>query len=58
MIVAAGTGELRKQFTSTGSFEYPVGTVAGGDEYSPVTLTWNSATFAGTEHVGVRVADS
>jgi hypothetical protein len=59
MIVAAGTGELRKEFTSIGTFDFPVGTIAGGDEYSPVTLTFNSGTtFAGTEYVGVRVQDA
>jgi hypothetical protein len=45
MIVANGTGELRKAFTSTGSFTFPVGDNDGTAEYSPVTLNFTSGTF-------------
>jgi hypothetical protein len=61
MIVAAGTGELRKRFTSTLSdqplFIFPVGTTAGGNEYTPVELDFNSGTFNSEAYVGVRAVD-
>jgi hypothetical protein len=55
MILTSGSGELRKQFTTIGSYVFPVGTTG---EYTPATLTFTAATFSGTEHVGVRVEDS
>jgi hypothetical protein len=47
MVVATGTGELRKLFTSTGSFTYPVGDNDGSAEYSPVTLDFTAGSFNG-----------
>jgi len=55
MVVATGTGELRKQFASTGSFTFPVGDVTNNAEYSPVTLTFNSGTFPADNYIGVTL---
>jgi len=53
MILASGSGELRKVFTSTpSSFTFPVGT---GTTYSPVSLTLNSGTLS-SAYIGVKVA--
>jgi hypothetical protein len=41
MIIASGTGELRKTFTAAGSFTYPIGDNVGTAEYSPATLTFS-----------------
>jgi hypothetical protein len=62
MIVAASTGELRKRFSSAVSnqpaFTFPVGTVAGGNEYTPVVLDFNSGTFGASAYVSVKLEDS
>ena len=52
MIVATGTGELRKTFTTTGSFTFPVGDENG--YYSPVTLNFISGTFS-SAYAGVNL---
>jgi hypothetical protein len=61
MIVASGSGELRKRFPSGISnqlpFTFPVGTTAGGNEYTPVELDFNSGNFNSEAYVGVRVVD-
>jgi hypothetical protein len=54
MIVATGTGELRKVFTGAGSFEFPVGSNTGTAEYSPVTLNFTSGTFA-SSYAGIKL---
>ena len=59
MIVADGTGELRKIFTGTGSFMFPIGDNSDGTaNYSPMTIDFASGTFAGGAYAGVRVTDS
>ena len=57
MIVASGTGELRRTFTSTGSYLYPIGDKTGTAEYSPVTVFVNSGSFANA-YIGVQVRDA
>jgi hypothetical protein len=56
MIVAEGTGELRKTYTSTGSFTFPVGDNTGTAEYSPVTLNFTSGSFS-SAYAAVRLAN-
>jgi hypothetical protein len=56
MIVASGNGELRKSFTTTNSFTYPVGDNTGTAEYSPVTLSFTSGTFTAA-YAGVKLAN-
>jgi hypothetical protein len=60
MIIATGTGELRKEFPEayTGSFTFPVGDNTGTPEYSPVTLTFSGGTFAAGNRVGMTLANS
>lgn len=58
MVVATGTGELRKEFASAGSFTYPVGDNTGAAEYSPVTLAFNSGTFGANNYAGVNLTDA
>ncbi|MGZ8558100.1 MAG: T9SS type A sorting domain-containing protein [Chitinophagaceae bacterium] len=54
-IQADGAGKLQKNFNATGSFTYPIG---DADEYSPFTLTLNSAIFGGSDYVSVNVTDA
>jgi hypothetical protein len=58
MIVASSTGAVRKQFTSTGSFTYPVGDNSGTTEYSPITVTITSGTFNTGAYFSIRVDDN
>ena len=58
MIVADGSGELRKIFTGTGSFTFPIGDNTGSAEYSPVTLNFTSGAFAGGAYAGARVTNA
>lgn len=59
MVVADGTGELRKIFTSNGSYTFPVGDNADGTaNFSPVTLTFNSGAYGSGAYAGVRVTDA
>jgi len=57
MIVATGTGELRKEFAAgyTGSFLFPVGDNTGTPEYSPLTLNVIGGTFIAGNYIGVRL---
>jgi len=61
MIVAASTGELRKRFASGTSdpspFTFPIGTIAGGNEYTPVVLDFGTSTFGAAAYVGAKVSD-
>jgi len=56
MIVADGNGELRKAFSATGSFTFPVGDNTGTTEYAPVTLNFISGTFTDA-YVGVNLVN-
>ncbi|MCA9951801.1 MAG: hypothetical protein KDE48_19250, partial [Anaerolineales bacterium] len=54
-----GEGELRKEYTSTGSpFTFPIGDDNGTAEYSPVDLTFSSGDFASGAYVSVCVVDA
>lgn len=58
MIIADGSGELRKEFSGTGSFTFPVGDNTGTAEYSPVTLNFTSGTFSPGAYAGVKLVDA
>jgi len=58
MVVATGTGELRKEFIATGSFTYPVGDNTSTAEYSPVTLNFSSGTFGSDAYAGVNLVNA
>jgi hypothetical protein len=55
MIVATNSGELRKPFTATGSYTFPVGDNTGTAEYSPVTINFTTGTFAAGAYAGVNL---
>ena len=58
MVVATANGEVRKFFTSTGSFTFPVGDNTGTPEFSPVTLNFTSGTFSAGAYLGIHLANS
>ncbi len=51
-------GEVRKIFTANGSYLFPLGNVAGTNEYSPITLNFTSGTYAGGAYAGTKVVNS
>jgi hypothetical protein len=57
MVVATGSGELRKTFTATGSFTFPVGDNTGTAEYSPATLNFTSGSFS-SAYAGVSLTNN
>jgi hypothetical protein len=57
MIVATGAGELRKVYSGTGSFVFPVGDATSTAEYSPVTLDFTSGSFS-SAYAGVKLSNS
>ena len=57
MVVATGSGQLRKEFLGIGSFTFPVGDNDGTAEYSPVTLDFASGTFA-SAYAGVKLVNA
>jgi len=57
MIVADGSGEVRKTYSATGSFTFPVGDNTGTAEYSPVTLNFTAGTFA-SAYAGVNLVNA
>ena len=60
MIVATGSGELRKEFvpgSTPGSCIFPVGDETGTPEYSPVTVSFTGGTFATGSYVGVKLSN-
>ncbi|NCA76314.1 MAG: hypothetical protein EOM90_08265, partial [Alphaproteobacteria bacterium] len=60
MVVATGTGELRKAFSTgfTGIFIWPVGDATNTVEYAPITVTITGGSFASDNYVGVRLVNS
>ena len=58
MIIATGSGELRKSYAGTGSFLFPVGDNTGTVEYTPVTLNFTGGTFSQGNYVGVKLSNS
>ncbi len=58
MIIASGGSEVKKTFTSTGSFTFPIGDNTGTLEYSPVTVNVTSAGGFSSAYIGVSVADA
>lgn len=57
MIVINGSGELRKVFSSNGTYLFPIGEVTGTTEYTPATITVNSGSFSAGSYIGLRVID-
>jgi hypothetical protein len=57
MVLVSGAGQLRKVFSSSGSFMFPVGENTGTTEYTPITISVNSGDFTVDSYVGIRVID-
>jgi len=55
MIIAVGSGELRKQFSANGSYVFPIG---DGTTVSPMTLNFTQGTYDAGAYTGVRVTNS
>jgi hypothetical protein len=58
MVVASNTGQLRKEFSSAGSFTFPVGDNTGTPEYSPVTLNITAGAFGTGAYAGVNLVNA
>ncbi|MBL7903444.1 MAG: hypothetical protein JNL22_00340, partial [Bacteroidales bacterium] len=58
MIVATGSGQVRKSFSAAGSFTFPVGDNSGTAEYSPVTTQFTVGTFGSGNYVGVNLTNT
>jgi hypothetical protein len=56
MIIVNETGEVRRSFTSAGSYFFPIGELTGVKDYAPITVNVTSGTFA-IGYVGVSVVD-
>lgn len=57
MIVANGTGELRRSYTGMGSYTFPIGDMTDTVDYSPITINITAGTFS-SAYVGVAVVDA
>ncbi|MEI9921717.1 MAG: PKD-like domain-containing protein [Bacteroidota bacterium] len=57
MIIASGSGEVRRTFTGAGSYVFPIGDNTGTLEYSPITVNYTAGTFS-SAYVGVSVTDA
>ncbi|MCX6246898.1 MAG: hypothetical protein NTW10_04120 [Bacteroidetes bacterium] len=57
MILASGTGELRKTWSANGLFTFPVGDSVNATtiEYSPVGITFTSGTYPAGNYIGVSL---
>ena len=58
MIIATGSGELRKSFAGAGSFLFPVGDNIGTAEYTPVTLIFTGGSFSPGNYAGVKLSNT
>ncbi|NVO18463.1 MAG: chitobiase/beta-hexosaminidase C-terminal domain-containing protein [Bacteroidetes bacterium] len=59
MVIASGTGQLRKTFSATSatSYTFPVGDNTGTPEYSPVSLNFSTPSST-SGYVGVNLVNS
>ncbi|GGB68937.1 hypothetical protein GCM10007424_06130 [Flavobacterium suaedae] len=57
MIVADGDGLVRRPYTATGSYTFPVGEKVSNTTYSPIIVNVTSGTFSNA-YVGVNVRDA
>ncbi|MFT3796204.1 beta strand repeat-containing protein [Flavobacterium sp.] len=57
MIVADGGGEVRRTYTGTGSYTFPIGDKTMVAEYSPISVNVTAGTFA-SAYVAVSVTDA
>ena len=58
MIVADGSGTVKRKFATTGSYLFPIGELTGAPSYSPINVALTEGTFAADAFVGVNVVDA
>ncbi len=56
MIYSSSTGELRKTFSSNGSFTFPIGEITGTTEYSPCYINLTADVYS-SAYIGVNVTN-
>ncbi|OFX82263.1 MAG: hypothetical protein A2W99_09405 [Bacteroidetes bacterium GWF2_33_16] len=58
MIVTNGTGTMRKEFSTTGSFTFPIGEVTGTPEYSRAVISLSTGTtVTPPAYISIKVTD-
>ncbi len=57
MVVATGNGEVRKEYSTTEVFTFPVGDNTATAEYSPVSVDITAGTFAPGAYVGLNLVN-
>jgi hypothetical protein len=55
--LVAGTGLVKKMFSGTGSFTFPLGDTTGTAEQSPIRLSFTTGTFSPTAYVTAKVVN-
>ncbi len=55
MIDASSTGKVKKMYSATGSFTFPIGNIVSDRIYTPATFNFTSGTFGGSASVSVNV---
>ena len=58
MIIATGSGQVKREWSATGTFTFPVGDNTVTPEYSPVTLNITSGTFGAGAYTGVNLVNT
>ncbi len=58
MVVPTGSGQMRKEFATAGSFTFPVGDATGTIEFSPAVVTFTSGIFGSGNYAGVNLVDN
>lgn len=58
MIAAEGTGVVRRPYTATGSYLFPVGELTSNPSYSPITVNITSASSFTNAFVDVNLRDA
>ncbi len=58
MIVASGSGALRRIATAAGTYMFHVGDNTSGADYSPVSVTVTGSGIGSPDYIGVQVVDA
>ncbi|WP_294820292.1 T9SS sorting signal type C domain-containing protein [uncultured Flavobacterium sp.] len=58
MIAAEGTGVVRRPYTATGSYFFPIGEMTSNTSYSPITVNITSASSFTNAYVAVNLRDA
>jgi len=58
MIAAEGTGVVRRPYTATGSYLFPIGELTSNPSYSPITVNVTSASSFTNAYVSVNLRDA